>query len=241
MPDGFVRPQRIAWDIAVAVGTLALLIWICMYGVWWGILGICLFVANYLILGRRVITAEHPNRLDLPFIVGLVVSGTVCTGSFSALATLQALICPMLWLVTLDRRRAAVANAVLVVAEFLALTYYYPINVLNLVVDGLIETLIFCFSMAIGFWITGLERKMQAAHVANAAAAQLEEPEPTPLSARELEVLELAAKGLTNQQIADELFITVATTKTHIQHILAKMEVPNRTLAVAKAKASRWL
>ena len=49
------------------------------------------------------------------------------------------------------------------------------------------------------------------------------------LTSRELEILTLIRKGLTNEQIANQLFITTATVKTHLQKIFKKMDVPNRT------------
>jgi LuxR family maltose regulon positive regulatory protein len=58
-----------------------------------------------------------------------------------------------------------------------------------------------------------------------------------PLSERELEVLRLVANGLTNQAIADELFIAVSTVKSHTNSIYGKLGVRNRTQAVAEARA----
>ncbi|MEL7433863.1 MAG: response regulator transcription factor, partial [Chloroflexota bacterium] len=56
-----------------------------------------------------------------------------------------------------------------------------------------------------------------------------------PLSEREMEVLELVAKGFTNQAIADALFIAVSTVKKHINNILGKLGVDNRTQAASRA------
>jgi LuxR family maltose regulon positive regulatory protein len=56
------------------------------------------------------------------------------------------------------------------------------------------------------------------------------------LSARELEVLRLMARGASNQAIADQLVITVGTVKSHINHILGKLAARNRTEAVARAR-----
>jgi DNA-binding NarL/FixJ family response regulator len=55
------------------------------------------------------------------------------------------------------------------------------------------------------------------------------------LSKRELEVLELLAQGRTTTQIASDLFVSENTVKTHVRHILEKMEASNRAEAVSKA------
>jgi DNA-binding NarL/FixJ family response regulator len=55
------------------------------------------------------------------------------------------------------------------------------------------------------------------------------------LSAREREVLTLVAKGTSNRAIAQELFISEATVKTHLTHIFGKLEVADRAAAVATA------
>ena len=55
------------------------------------------------------------------------------------------------------------------------------------------------------------------------------------LTAREMEVLLLIAKGKSNQEIADELFIALKTTKVHVSNILSKLEVQDRTQAVIYA------
>jgi DNA-binding NarL/FixJ family response regulator len=53
-----------------------------------------------------------------------------------------------------------------------------------------------------------------------------------PLSPRELAVLQLIAKGLANKEIADRLSLSEMTVKTHVRHLLTKLEVPDRTGAV---------
>ena len=58
-----------------------------------------------------------------------------------------------------------------------------------------------------------------------------------PLSQRELEVLKLIAHGSSNLQIAEQLFISLHTVKTHARRIHSKLGVERRTQAVAKAKA----
>lgn len=66
------------------------------------------------------------------------------------------------------------------------------------------------------------------------------EKEPAPpidakLSPREGEVLQLVAKGATNKEIADSLFISENTVKTHLQNILEKLHLANRSQAAAYA------
>lgn len=57
-----------------------------------------------------------------------------------------------------------------------------------------------------------------------------------PLSARELDVLSLLSKGFTNRVIADDLFISSNTVKTHTIKIYQKLQAGNRTEAIIKAK-----
>jgi NarL family two-component system response regulator LiaR len=56
------------------------------------------------------------------------------------------------------------------------------------------------------------------------------------LSQREMEVLELMSQGFTNQQIADKLFLSIHTIKTHGSNLFVKLDVKNRTQALIKAK-----
>lgn len=55
------------------------------------------------------------------------------------------------------------------------------------------------------------------------------------LSARELEVLGMVAEGLTNHEIAERLFLSPTTVKTHVQNILVKLGVSDRTQAAVRA------
>jgi len=55
------------------------------------------------------------------------------------------------------------------------------------------------------------------------------------LTSRELELLSLLAQGKTNQEIAEDLLISRATVKVHVQHIIAKLEVSDRTQAIVRA------
>ncbi len=58
---------------------------------------------------------------------------------------------------------------------------------------------------------------------------------PQTLSQRELDVLKLVVEGLSNQEIAERLVVSVETVKTHMRHIMEKLAVSDRTQAAVKA------
>ncbi|HLH23870.1 MAG TPA: response regulator transcription factor [Chloroflexota bacterium] len=63
-----------------------------------------------------------------------------------------------------------------------------------------------------------------------------QDPLPTvPLTPREAEVLRLLAQGLTNREIAGQLYVSVGTVKVHVERILAKLGVSDRTQAAVRA------
>jgi DNA-binding NarL/FixJ family response regulator len=75
-------------------------------------------------------------------------------------------------------------------------------------------------------------------------AIQASEPEyqkileSTPLTARELEILDLIVAGCNNADIAEKLYITIGTVKTHVRNILNKLCVDDRTQAAVRALRS---
>jgi two-component system, NarL family, response regulator LiaR len=61
------------------------------------------------------------------------------------------------------------------------------------------------------------------------------------ISKREYEVLELMATGLSNQEIADKLFVSLNTVKTHLSNLFIKLDAKRRTQAIQRAKELRLI
>ena len=61
------------------------------------------------------------------------------------------------------------------------------------------------------------------------------------LSEREMEVLKLATRGLSNQEIANELCLSLRTVQAHLGHIFNKLKVSSRTEAVVRALKEGWI
>jgi NarL family two-component system response regulator LiaR len=79
-----------------------------------------------------------------------------------------------------------------------------------------------------------LEAKVTSKVISKMQKFDQEKPHES-LTAREMEVLQLIADGNTNQEIADKLYITVKTVKTHITNLLSKLELDDRTQAAIYA------
>jgi len=116
-------------------------------------------------------------------------------------------------------------------------------------VDNAIEIyigLIACLFTALGIWIAlkltkpkvktrVVERKIYIDATPN-SEINYEALENLNLRARELEVLQLMSQGMSNAEIAQKLFISLSTVKTHVSGIFEKMDVRRRTQAIEKAK-----
>jgi len=61
------------------------------------------------------------------------------------------------------------------------------------------------------------------------------------LSQREMEVLKLASRGMSNQDIANELYLSLRTVQAHLGHIFNKLQVNSRTEAVVHALKEGWI
>lgn len=69
-----------------------------------------------------------------------------------------------------------------------------------------------------------------------------EEPAPNhPLSRREGDVLQLIGRGLSNKEIAGELFLSVSTVKHHVHNILEKLDLSRRVQAMQRVRDAPWM
>lgn len=101
-------------------------------------------------------------------------------------------------------------------------------------------TIIAIFFTALGIWL-GLKlinRKPQVEvqHV-ETSAINWQALKSHGISEREMEVLQLMEQGLSNQEIADRLFVSLHTVKTHASNLYSKLNVKRRTQAIQKARA----
>ncbi|WP_235932660.1 LuxR C-terminal-related transcriptional regulator [Dictyobacter arantiisoli] len=96
------------------------------------------------------------------------------------------------------------------------------------------------FTTASPDYLQRIQVAIAPVRAARPAVSDLPAPLPSPvepLSEREREVLQLVAEGLSNQQIAQRLMLSLHTVKLHVKHLLAKLGATNRTQAVARARA----
>ncbi len=94
---------------------------------------------------------------------------------------------------------------------------------------------------ALGIWAG---RRLVSRHEPPAAAPFAADPsalQQLGISKREYEVLELIAQGLSNREIADKLFVSTSTVKTHLSNIYSKLDARRRTEAIKRAKELRLL
>jgi len=107
----------------------------------------------------------------------------------------------------------------------------YKVRIRDLSAEFYITVLALLFT-ALGIWVgRTLNARSRISFTKNTQALVY-----LGISERELEVLELVAQGLSNQQIADRLFVSINTVKTHLSRLYEKLEVKRRTEAVKKAR-----
>ena len=101
---------------------------------------------------------------------------------------------------------------------------------------GIISLIFTILGIWIGLKLTARSNKQQHAEDPPLSIDETPLLAQSGLSKREYEVLQLLAQGLSNQEIADQLFISLNTVKTHTSSLYHKLEVKRRTQAVQQAK-----
>jgi two-component system, NarL family, response regulator LiaR len=134
----------------------------------------------------------------------------------------------------------AIALAALV---FLLKFLEYRYLVRDLSLEFYLGLIAICFTV-LGIWVGfKLTRKKEVVAVLHNTSFVPDENlvRQSGISKREYEVLELMAKGLSNQEIADKLFVSLNTVKTHTSNLFLKLDAKRRTQAIQKAKGMRLI
>lgn len=108
----------------------------------------------------------------------------------------------------------------------------YAINSGNLRIELVIAII------AIVFLIIGIYINKKSLHVSKQPAGEINQKKIKELdiSSREYEVLQAISEGLSNKEIADKLFLSESTIKTHVSNLLVKLNAKRRTQALQIAK-----
>lgn len=136
------------------------------------------------------------------------------------------------------KRTIIIYGSILALSVFLLKTLEYKFLVRDLSIEVYIGIIGILFTV-LGIWVGGkITTRKKVFLPAPAGDFKLNEQvlTETGISKREYEVLELMASGLSNQEIADKLFVSLNTVKTHSANLFVKLEVRRRTQAIRKAK-----
>lgn len=102
---------------------------------------------------------------------------------------------------------------------------------------GIVAIIFLTVGLIVGkIFLQKQQAKIAATQEASTVETSQAQAKEMGLSQRELEVLEFIAEGYSNQEIAEKLFVSINTIKTHITNIYSKLDVRRRTQAVSKAK-----
>ena len=257
------------WFDLLLAGLLPLsgtLVWSHIETAWLGlIIGLVIFLAGYVTVRPRLalsVNGGPPEVWDsvgcILIVAGLAI-GSYADNGFSVLLTVA---CPVVWNALRDYRPGALANVglICVTSAAIGLKSFHLGTLGEDWPQLLIVTLVIVvFSVMIGSMVDATKRWGQeraelvddllasqsylgeSYQILMAADATEATSAESPLSARECEVLALASQGCTNRGIGLQLFISPATVKTHMEHILTKLGATTRTQAVLIAHQSGLL
>ena len=255
------RPRWQAWwiDLILVLLLATYAIGVIPFEDLWALatIALVLFFLGYVLIRPRLALDFHakPSPLN-PLGCAIVVTGIVVASYVSVEFTwLLAVACPVVWIASRTLKAGIIWNTVMIVAmgfaRFIAdiqvgrVDERWLSEVLNVVLPLAFTIMIGSMVHAALRW--GAERAELLEEI-QASSHDLAESyrhlmiateaipaQDSPLSARETEVLTLVAEGMTNRQIGERLFISTATVKTHMEHILAKMGATTRTQAVLAA------
>lgn len=141
----------------------------------------------------------------------------------------------------LKNRHLLLYGLVLAILVFVLKWLQWKFLIVNNSIDIYIG-LIAVFFTVLGVWIAGqlVKPKIKTVIIEKEVPEKFSlnqtELQKLNLSNREYEVLQLIAKGYSNAEIADNLFLTVSTIKTHTSNLFLKMDVKNRIQVVEKSK-----
>ena len=213
-----------------------------------------LILTGYGMVRPRLSLGLDRQAIATDYIGSVVLMVGLALGAYSAsvVSQLLAVACPVVWSAVRGFRRGVAANVVMISLVGVAVgAQSYGAGTLSRDLAPIAGSaaLGIAFSLMIGSMVHaalrwGRERAdlledLQASQadlaesyrqlVADTQAASTRE---SPLSSRETQVLWLVSEGCTNREIGNRLFISPATVKTHMEHILAKLGATTRTQAV---------
>ena len=126
------------------------------------------------------------------------------------------------------------------VLVFLMKVIQYRFWVKDLTIEFYIGLIAFIFTV-LGVWAGLRFTQKKVIYVSPEFHFNQEALDRLNISKRELEVLQLMAKGHSNQEIANALFVSLNTVKTHLSNLFVKLEVNRRTQALQKAREIRLI
>lgn len=138
------------------------------------------------------------------------------------------------------RRTVILYGISLAVLVFLLKYLEYRLIVRDLTIEVYVG-IVALFFTAMGVWVGLKLTRKKVVMIGPEFILNTTELQRLGISKREHEVLELMSKGLSNQEIADKLFVSLNTIKTHSSNLFIKLEVSRRTQAIQKAKDLRLI